>query len=376
MKVSLRMLLLAALLSFLPWCGFTLSASATVVYYNNPNKWSKVYCYVYSEQTNNAAWHGQAMTYDATISHDGVTGWWKYEVPSNLASGQLIVNDGGSNQYPGQNQPGVQLSGKKYAWLNGTTLTETDDNGSSMGGNTGGNTGGNGFNIYVKASAAPYIYVWYDDNGTTKEPNGEWKNTKAMTATSASGWYVYNVPAGVGSVNFILTTTAGANDSQKLTGNVTNVTSDVYYAVNGSSASVTTERPDIVSEDVYVYFLNKNNYEKVYCYLFKGTTAYTAWPGSEMTLDNNIEHDGTTGWYTLKVPDEFKSASFVINNGLDGTALNGETVYDGSTATGISGINISKQDAEGWYTLSGMRVSKPTKAGVYIHNGKKIVIVK
>lgn len=70
-------------------------------------------------------------------------------------------------------------------------------------------------------------------------------------------WYVYTVPAGVSSVNFILTTTAGANDNQKLTGNVTNVTSDVYYAVNGSSATETTERPDIVSEDVYVYFLNK-----------------------------------------------------------------------------------------------------------------------
>ena len=227
----------------------------------------------------------------------------------------------------------------------------------------------------MKASAAPYIYVWYDDNGTTKKPNGDWYNTKAMTAY-ATGWYVYNVPAGVSSVNFILTTTAGANDSQKLTGNVTNVTSDVYYAVNGSSASETTERPDIVSEDVYVYFLNKSNWEKVYCYLYIDKQAHTTWPGLEMTLDNSIEHDGVTGWYTLKVPDEFKSASFVINNGLDGTALNGETVYDGSTATGISGINISKQDAEGWYTLSGMRVSKPTKAGVYIHNGKKIVIVK
>lgn len=367
------MLLLAALLSFLPWIGFTLSASATVVYYNNPNKWSTVNCYVYSGVTNNAKWPGKAMTYDASVTHDGIKGWWKYEVADNLASGQLIVNDDGSNQYPAAKEPGLQLSGKKYAWLNGNTLTETDDNGSSTGGNTGGNTGGTGFNIYVKASAAPYIYVWYNDNGTTKKPNGDWNNTKAMTAY-ATGWYVYNVPAGVSSVNFILQDSSNRNT--KLTGNVEGVTSDVYYAVNGSSASVTSERPDIVSEDVYVYFLNKSNYEKVYCYLFNGTTSHTTWPGLEMTLDNNIEHDGTTGWYKLQVPDAFKSASFVINNGLDGTALNGETVYDGSTATGISGVNISKQDAEGWYTLSGMRVSKPTKAGVYIHNGKKFVIVK
>jgi hypothetical protein len=104
MKVSLRMLLLAALLSFLPWCGFTLSASATVVYYNNPNKWSSVNCYVYSGKTNNGKWPGAAMTYDASVIHDGITGWWKYEVADNLASGQLIVNDGGSNQVPGSSE--------------------------------------------------------------------------------------------------------------------------------------------------------------------------------------------------------------------------------------------------------------------------------
>lgn len=352
-------------------CGLQ-SIQATTVYYNNPNKWSSVYCYVYKDNgaSENGKWPGAQMTYDASISHDGITGWWKYDVPDNLASGQLIVNDNNGNQYPGANQPGVQLSGKKSAWLKGTTLTESDDNGSS----TGGNTGSNGINVYVKASSAPYIYVWYVDNGSTKEPNGDWNNTKAMTATSDAGWYVYTAPAGVSTINFILTSTAGGD--KLTTVDVTNVTSDVYYAVNGSSASVTTERPDIVSEDVYVYFLNKNNYEKVYCYLFKGTTAYTAWPGVEMTLDSSVEHDGSMGWFSLKVPNGYKSASFVINNGKDGVALNGETVYDESTTTNISGIKNSVKDPNAWYTISGMKVSKPTQPGLYIHNGKKVIVVK
>lgn len=351
-------------------CGLQ-SINATTVYYNNPNNWSSVYCFVYKDNgaSVNGKWPGAQMTYDASISHDGITGWWKYDVPDNLASGQFLVNDGGGNQYPGRLEPGVQLSGKKSAWLNGTTLTESDDNGSS----TGGNTGSNGINVYVKASSAPYIYVWYDDNGSTKEPNGDWNNTKAMTATSASGWYVYTAPAGVSSINFILQQSAGGN---KFTGNVMNVTSDVYYAVNGSSASVTTERPDIVSEDVYVYFLNKSNWEKVYCYLYIDKKAHTTWPGLEMTLDNSIEHDGTTGWYTLKVPEGYTNASFVINNGKDGAALNGETVYDESTTTNISNIKNSVKDPNAWYTITGVKVSKPTKAGIYIHNGKKVIVVK
>lgn len=354
-------------------CGLQ-SIQATTVYYNNPNNWSKVNCYIYNDNGKNADWPGAAMTYDATITHDGVTGWWKYDVPADFASGSLIVNDGNGNQYPAAFQPGVQLSGKKSAWLKGTTLTESDE---AYSGNTGGNTGGtvtgDGIHVYAKASTAPYIYVWYDDNGTNKEPNGDWNNTKAMTATSASGWYVYTAPSGVSSINFILQQSAGGN---KFTGNVMNVTSDVYYAVNGSSASVTTERPDIVSEDVYVYFLNKSNWEKVYCYLYIDKKAHTTWPGLEMTLDNSIEHDGTTGWYTLKVPEGYTNASFVINNGKDGAALNGETVYDESTTTSISRINTSVKDPNAWYTITGMKVSAPTKAGLYIHNGKKVIVVK
>ncbi len=247
-------------------CGLQ-SIQATTVYYSNPNNWSKVYCYVYTSSGKNAEWPGAAMTYDATITHDGVTGWWKYDVPADFASGSLLVNDGNGNQYPGAKQPGLLLSGKKSAWLKGTTLTESDE---AYSGSTGGT----------------------------------------------------------------------------------------------------------VSEDVYIYFQNKKNYEKVYCYLYIDKKANTTWPGLEMTLDNSIEHDGTTGWYTVKVPEGYTNASFVINNGKEGVTLNGETVYNESTTTSISRINTSVKDPNAWYTITGMKVSAPTKAGLYIHNGKKVIVVK
>ena len=45
----------------------------------------------------------------------------------------------------------------------------------------------------------------------------------------------------------------------------------------------------------------------------------------------------------------------------------------GSTA--IEGISYVKEDARGWCTLDGRRLSmKPTKKGLYVHNGKKVVI--
>jgi len=49
---------------------------------------------------------------------------------------------------------------------------------------------------------------------------------------------------------------------------------------------------------------------------------------------------------------------------------------EGDNATGI--INVSaeaRNDADGWYSLDGRRLQgKPMKSGVYINNGRKIVI--
>ncbi len=58
-----------------------------------------------------------------------------------------------------------------------------------------------------------------------------------------SGWYVYTAPEGVSSINFILTTKAGANDADKLTADIKDVSSDVYYKVSDGTASVTDNRP-------------------------------------------------------------------------------------------------------------------------------------
>ena len=42
--------------------------------------------------------------------------------------------------------------------------------------------------------------------------------------------------------------------------------------------------------------------------------------------------------------------------------------------TGINGVSKSEAvDSNVWYTVSGVRISKPTKHGIYIHNGKKYV---
>ena len=50
--------------------------------------------------------------------------------------------------------------------------------------------------------------------------------------------------------------------------------------------------------------------------------------------------------------------------------------FEGSEddTTGIHTLNHPIADKEGYYTLQGIRVNKPTTAGIYIHKGKKIVV--
>ena len=45
------------------------------------------------------------------------------------------------------------------------------------------------------------------------------------------------------------------------------------------------------------------------------------------------------------------------------------------TTTGIDNVNISGlEDGSAWYTISGIRVNRPAAKGVYIHNGRKVIV--
>ena len=50
--------------------------------------------------------------------------------------------------------------------------------------------------------------------------------------------------------------------------------------------------------------------------------------------------------------------------------------FDGDVVTSIDGICIDdSRTAEGWYSLDGRRLDrKPTRKGVYIHNGNKVIV--
>ncbi len=267
--------------------------------------------------------------------------------------------------------------------------------------------------VWVKSSTAPYIYVWYSDaNGATKEPNGTWTNTKAMTATTYSGWYSYTAPAGVSSFNFILQQSAGGN---KLTGDIKNVTSDVYYVVSGSSADVTADRPDnngsgttttsgnepwldkkgeisvffetSGSETPSVWVWDGNNGNKNY-------NANSTWPGDAMKLQCTLASGAKVYKWTYTGTLTAIPTGIIFThdggqkyNNTDGTFRNHGYYTASSPMTSVKTIakaittaivSLERQESENntiYYTLSGTRLNaKPTRPGIYVRSGKKIVI--
>ena len=49
-------------------------------------------------------------------------------------------------------------------------------------------------------------------------------------------------------------------------------------------------------------------------------------------------------------------------------------VIVGSDMTGISNVNVAEKTDNSYYTLQGVKLNQPTERGIYIHNGKKIIL--
>ena len=64
------------------------------VYYDNASNWENVYCYFYNGTTSSTAWPGVKMTYDASASHNGKTGWYKVTIPTAYLNAKFFINNG------------------------------------------------------------------------------------------------------------------------------------------------------------------------------------------------------------------------------------------------------------------------------------------
>ena len=90
-----------------------------------------------------------------------------------------------------------------------------------------------------------------------------------------------------------------------------------------------------------------------------------------------LENVTTTGKEYVLYNDEFVKATGTILAGARYLDLGGtfaRRLSIGSEATGIKAIDNGKWTMDNWYDLQGRKIQKPTKKGLYIHNGVKEVV--
>ena len=109
-------------------------------------------------------------------------------------------------------------------------------------------------------------------------------------------------------------------------------------------------------------------------YTFKGILAPTA-----LKTDNTQYFLNSTGTsFVLPLNDTSKlkaTRAYIIVPTPAGPAQSRQYNFDfNGTTTAIDNVTVSGMEDGAWYTISGIRVNRPAAKGVYIHNGRKVIV--
>lgn len=243
--------------------------------------------------------------------------------------------------------------------------------------------GGDNISYASTTSADPSIAT-FDGGVITAVSSGNVNLTTSLTATGASvTTVILNYNNQFNTLVKVSTDISGYFQGQNQYGTYYNAT-DNYTIPAGMEAYVIT---GVSGNQVVLKSLSVLPKETPLL-LFKGTaTTFNCVTTDETddTSGNLLEHaQGETNTdnkkYYVLYNDEFVKATGLItmdHNYLDLSSVNPSrgmySIGDGST--GIRDLRIENEGLrEEWYDMQGRRIDKPTQPGLYIKNGKKVVI--
>ena len=110
---------------------------------------------------------------------------------------------------------------------------------------------------------------------------------------------------------------------------------------------------------------------------FVGTLVATTIPASATGADNYALNGYAFVWVKNEIAVAANKCWLHIVSQLAGARANTRSIVGGNGTTGIDAIENVTIDNEGWYDLQGRKLqAKPNRGGIYIHNGKKVVVRK
>ena len=110
---------------------------------------------------------------------------------------------------------------------------------------------------------------------------------------------------------------------------------------------------------------------------FVGTLVATTIPASTTGADNYALNGYAFVWVKTAIEVGANKCWLHIASQLATSRGNTRSITGGNGTTGIDAIENVTIDNEGWYDLQGRKLqAKPNRGGIYIHNGKKVVVRK
>lgn len=204
----------------------TFADNGTLQYYTNEDAEGPAIATV-KFSPNGGTFKTDTQTVTATLSEASVAGWYK------------IGNQERVNLTP--NTPATFTIGQGMNFTETVTVTwgATNDEGTEKTGSvTYKKVDPNAaITIYVHAPSGN-CYTWGFDGETKIEPNGAWPGAAITSGEKVGDFYAFTID-GLDSVNVIF-------NGNGQTGDITNITSDVYYEYDGGSSATEVSGIDIV----------------------------------------------------------------------------------------------------------------------------------
>lgn len=102
----------------------------------------------------------------------------------------------------------------------------------------------------------------------------------------------------------------------------------------------------------------------------KANPEYTTYSFDVTTPNPGKGHKLTFNFYNLGITKQFGLANIILEGTLTQTGQSAKMAI----TNGIGELSVVNTHDDNWYTLSGVKVSHPTKKGIYIHKGRKILV--
>jgi len=248
-----------------------------------------------------------------------------------------------------------------------------------------------------------YHYAYYlakaNETAWIDKASGEYSAPFDATITAVSS------TSGAKLVYTLDGSTPTANSTQVESGTKINISTDctltVGLLINGTVTGIVSRTYSFSSFQPYTITVYVNvdqvGWSNVNFWTWGGDGTHaptnTSWPGDQVTATTTV--NGKTWYYktyTINSQDDYVSFVFSTNSGspqtVDYTYVtkdqyleisadtdNGKNkINDVTTTTAINNINAAETRQNEWYNINGIRINRPTSKGIYIHNGKKIVI--